>query len=95
MIPFVDLNKQYKSNPNSSVVSGPVANHTCDIANVQLQAWTMVGVVLHNREMDVYINGEFDFQKSGKREYTLFSDSNYIDLYDMGYVSLLVKIKKL
>tara|TARA_B100000683_G_scaffold166232_1_gene160085 strand:- start:239 stop:667 length:429 start_codon:yes stop_codon:yes gene_type:complete len=46
-------------------------------------------------KMDVYINGEFDFQKSGKREYTLFSDSNYIDLYDMGYVSLLVKIKKL
>ena len=46
-------------------------------------------------KMDAYINGEFEYQRSGKKEYTLFCDSNYVELYDMGYVELLVVIKKI
>ena len=46
-------------------------------------------------KMDAYINGEFEYQRSGKKEYTLFCDSNYVELYDMGYVELLIVIKKL
>ena len=46
-------------------------------------------------KMDVFINGEFEFQKSGKKQYTLFTDSNLIEMYDIGNVSLLVKIEKL
>ena len=46
-------------------------------------------------KMDVYIDGEFEYEKSGKKEFTLYSDSNYIELYGLGYVNLLVKIKKL
>ena len=46
-------------------------------------------------KMDDYINGEFIYQKSGKKEFTLFCDSNYVELYDMGYVELLVVINKL
>lgn len=54
----MNLYKQYKTNPKGSVVDGVVVNHECDISNVPLQAWTMVGVVLNNREMDIYINGK-------------------------------------
>jgi len=46
-------------------------------------------------KMDAYINGEFEYQRSGKKEYTLYCDSNYIELYDMGYVELLVVINKI
>ena len=52
----MNLQKQYKHDGHP--VSGGVANHTCDIANVPIQSWTMVGIVLNNREIDVYINGK-------------------------------------
>lgn len=52
----MNLQKQYKHGGHPA--SGGVANHTCDVANVPIQAWTMVGIVLNNREMDVYINGK-------------------------------------
>ena len=52
------LNKQYMSDNNSHVVHDEVSNHICDVSNIPLQAWTMVGIVLNNRQMDVYINGK-------------------------------------
>jgi len=52
--------KDYEQSESMSPFSGKVEfdpKDACDIVNVPLQRWVLLGIVLHNRTLDIFVNG--------------------------------------
>ena len=50
-----DWREPSKMNPSNSDAD---MNGECDIVNIPVQRWVHIAMVLHNRTMDVYLNGK-------------------------------------